>query len=137
MLFRLSGLLAPALVLAATAVAAAPAAEKARVVVHPGEVLSPLAPQLFGVNLNTGDRARIADPKTLEAVDRLQLGSVRFPNGCEADLYNWKKPAPNQVTVDEFLAFCDRIGAEPYYTINLQGGTEGREGAPPAGASLD
>ena len=120
--------------------AAAPAAletERATVVVTPDQVMGKLAPTLFGANLNLGDKKRIADPDTLALVRKLRLGSIRFPNGCQADLYDWQSPGEKQVTVDEFLAFCDAIGAEPYYTINLQGGTENLEGPIPEGAPLD
>lgn len=112
------------------------AAEKAVVTVNPGKVIGKLRPQLFGTNLSVGDKARIADAETMALVRKLHLGSIRFPNGCQADSYDWRNPA-GKVTVEEFLGFCDSINAEPYYTINMQGGTEGLEGPIPADAPLD
>ncbi len=46
-------------------------------------------------------------------------------------------PQDGFITVDEFLDFCDATGCRPYYTINMQGGTEGKEGPVPPDASLD
>jgi alpha-L-arabinofuranosidase len=63
--------------------------------------------------------------------------TIRFPNGCVADLYDWKNAKPPTVSVEMFLDFCDAVGAEPYYTLNMQGGTEGLEPPIPEDASLE
>ena len=110
---------------------------EASVSIRPTKVLCPLEGTLFGVNVNTGDKANMAKPEFIERVKKMGIKSCRFPNGCEADLYDWKNPKPNQATVQEFLDFCDSIGAEPYYTINLQGGTEDFAGPPAEGIDLD
>jgi len=109
----------------------------ASVVVHHGDVVCPLKATLFGSNVLPTDRAIMVNPEVVERIRRLGIRSCRFPNGCVADQYNWKSPKPGEATVDEFLDFCDAIYAEPYYTINMQGGTEGKALPIPEDASLD
>lgn len=96
-------------------------------------------PFFVGMGLHPGERHNIQQPGNVANVrEGLGLKSIRFPNGCEADVYNWLRPATNgHITVDEFLEFCDQTGCRPYYTINLQGGTEGLEGPIPQAATLD
>jgi len=95
-------------------------------------------PEIIGINLHPQMGAYIADPKVVQAVRRIGIRSIRFPCGCEADRYNFKAPDDEKrILVDEFLAFCEAVGAEPYFTLNLQGGTENREGPPPAEAPLE
>ena len=113
------------------------AVESASLTIRPEETVRPLSPQLFGVNVSVGDAALLSDPGTLERVRRMGFTSFRFPNGCQADLYDWKSPRPGWVTVQQFLDFCDALGGEAYYTLNLQGGTEGLQGPPPPDAALD
>lgn len=66
---------------------------------------------------------------------------VRWPGGCFADIYHWTdgvgpragRPVrpnwhwggteSNQFGTDEFLHWCERIGAEPYVNMNLGTGT--------------
>ncbi|GMU23994.1 MAG: hypothetical protein AMXMBFR13_40710 [Phycisphaerae bacterium] len=110
----------------------------ADVEVYPHVVVRQVSPQLVGTNLTSGgaDKKQVTEHATLTRVMEMGMQTVRFPNGCLADLYNWQKPATGQMTVTEFLDFCDAIGAEAYYTLNMQGGTEGLEGAPPADAPL-
>lgn len=109
----------------------------AAVTVRPDQPIRPLHGTLFGINVSTGDKALLPKPEFIERVTRMGITSCRFPNGCQADLYNWKSPSPGQVTIDEFIDFCDAIGAEPYYTLNMQGGTDGLAGPAPEGLSLD
>lgn len=110
----------------------------AEIDIYPQIALHEVSPQLVGTNLtqSANDRKQATEPATLARIREMGIKTVRFPNGCLADLYNWKNPAPGQMTVDEFLDFCEAIGAEPYYTLNLQGGTEGLEGPPPADAPV-
>lgn len=106
--------------------------------VHLDEKEQPVWPEVLGINLNPHvGAAAIENPEAIEAVRRAGIKSVRFPNGCVADLYDWKKPSDKRhITVDEFLAFCDAIDAEPYYTLNLQGGTEDITTTAPADTDL-
>ena len=94
-------------------------------------------PEIMGINLDYGGRAALSNPATMDAVRRIALRSIRFPNGCEADRYDWRAENNSKMSVEQFLAFCDAVGAEPYYTLNLQGGTEDKQGKPPAGAGID
>ncbi|MHC4442909.1 MAG: hypothetical protein ACYTF1_09845 [Planctomycetota bacterium] len=95
-------------------------------------------PEFMGINLNPGAGPKaIANPKNIAAVKKIGIKSVRFPNGCVADLYNWKAiDGKKYISVEQFLDFCGAIEAEPYYTLNLQGGTDNKEGPPPEGAEL-
>lgn len=93
-------------------------------------------PEIMGINLDYGGASALGRPETMKAVKRIGIRSIRFPNGCEADRYDWKADNARKMTVDQFLDFCEAVGAEPYYTLNLQGGTEGLQGPPPAGAPL-
>jgi len=114
------------------------ALEDATLVVRPDRVLCPLQSTLFGINVHpVVDKPLMSQPDFIKAVRSVGIKSCRFPNGCVADLYNWREPRDGWATVEEFLDFCEAIGAEPYYTLNLQGGTEGLEGLVPESASLD
>ncbi len=111
---------------------------RARVRVFANEEVGQVHPEVFGINLHPSRKKQIADPKVRAHTRNMGIKSIRFPNGCVADLYDWKNAEKNkQITVDEFLEFCKRVGAEPYYTINMQGGTEGLTGPVPADASLE
>ena len=83
----------------------------------------------------------------MEATTRLGVSLLRWPGGNFASGYHWKdgigpreqRPArpehawgaiePNRFGTDEFLKYCERIGAEPYICINAGLGTvdEARE----------
>lgn len=96
-------------------------------------------PYFMGMGLHPGERRKIQQKANVANVrDVVGLKSIRFPNGCEADAYDWIYAATkNHITVDEFLDFCDQTGCRPYYTVNLQGGTEGLESPAPPDAALD
>lgn len=113
------------------------AKSSATVKVHPDRTLRALDGRLFGTNISVGDKNLISDSAFLSRVKTMGVTSCRFPNGCQADKYNWKAPNAGQVTVEEFLDFCEQIHAEPYYTVNMQGGTEGLKGPVPEDAALD
>ncbi len=76
------------------------------------------------------------------ALKALKVPNVRWPGGCFADEYHWRKgigplnarPAtlnpnwggviePNTFGTHEFLDFIDQIGSEAYLSINLGSGT--------------
>jgi hypothetical protein len=96
-------------------------------------------PFFMGMGVHPGERSSLQQTGSVTKVrETLGLKSLRFPNGCEADRYGWLGAATNGfITVDEFLDFCDNTGCRPYYTINLQGGTDGKDGPIPPAASLD
>ena len=83
-------------------------------------------------------------PEVLEAVRTIDPACIRWPGGCFADSYRWrngigpmgdrrkmpnrvwgrlgKRIGPdvtNQFGTDEFLMFCEEVGAEPMITANV------------------
>jgi len=75
----------------------------------------------------------------IEVLRELRIPIVRWPGGCFASAYHWKKgvgpqrtPAydkawkvedPNTFGTDEFVLWCREIGAEPYICTNAGSGT--------------
>jgi alpha-N-arabinofuranosidase len=78
----------------------------------------------------------------VEALKALKVPNVRWPGGCFADEYHWRKgigplasrPAtlnpnwgdviePNTFGTHEFLDFIEQIGSEAYLSINVGSGT--------------
>lgn len=67
------------------------------------------------------------------ALRALKVPNVRWPGGCFADQYNWRrgvgperKPAvgePNTFGTDEFMDFAQQIGTEAYISVNLGSST--------------
>lgn len=102
--------------------------------ISPQDRETPVWPEIIGINLDYGGAAALKRPEAMDAVKKISIKSIRFPNGCEADRYDWKADNTRKMTVEQFLAFCEAVGAEPYYTLNLQGGTEGLPGPPPPGS---
>jgi len=111
----------------------------ANVTIHPDVTLRSVSPTLIGVNLNPGKPRYVltTQPAVQKHTRLMGFKSVRFPNGCVADLYDWKNAKPPTISVEAFLDFCDAVGAEPYYTLNMQGGTEGLESPIPEDAPLE
>ncbi len=74
---------------------------------------------------------------TVEAIKKINPGVIRFPGGCFASFYQWKKgvgnkdlrqPEPsyfwgglndNDLGTDEFAMLCDETGAEKMLCINM------------------
>ena len=81
------------------------------------------------------------DPDVVRLLRELKVSVLRFPGGNFASGYHWKdgigpverrpekpNPAwpewePNHVGVDEWLALCELIGAEPLICVNAGNGT--------------
>ncbi len=78
----------------------------------------------------------------VEALRAIEVPVVRWPGGCYADEYHWRRgigPAedrhvtintnwasavePNTFGTDEFMDFADQIGAEAYLSVNMGSGT--------------
>lgn len=68
------------------------------------------------------------------ALKALKVPNVRWPGGCFADQYNWRrgvgperKPAgagePNTFGTDEFMDFAQQIGTDAYISVNLGSST--------------
>ncbi|MGB9626980.1 MAG: hypothetical protein ACPMAQ_19165, partial [Phycisphaerae bacterium] len=68
-------------------------------------------PEIMGINLDYGGAAALANAEAMRAVRRIGIKSIRFPNGCEADRYDWRADNGSKMSVDQFLAFCDAVGA--------------------------
>lgn len=83
-----------------------------------------------------GIRKDVAD-----AVQRLAPPVIRWPGGCYADMYHWRdgigkkrrvtwnynfgthKAEKNEFGTEEFMRFCERVGARPWLNINMLRGT--------------
>jgi alpha-N-arabinofuranosidase len=76
----------------------------------------------------------------ITALKALKVPNVRWPGGCFADEYHWRKgigpqravtlnpnwggvTEPNTFGTHEYLDFLDQIGAEAYLSLNLGSGT--------------
>ncbi len=75
----------------------------------------------------------------IQAMRELRLSVVRWPGGCFVSGYHWKdgvgkvrRPTddmawgvqdPNTFGTDEFVAWCRRVGCEPYICTNAGNGT--------------
>lgn len=124
------------------------AAPTATVTVSATESLGPVPPFVFGHNLEAGDSYRIFGPTHNYGPPRTGTGlwdpdkralvpaaaaftrdigakMLRYPGGCLAHGFDWKAtvgpPAdrPNfTFGVDEFLASCRALGAEPLMTVS-------------------
>jgi alpha-N-arabinofuranosidase len=64
------------------------------------------------------------------ALKALKIPDVRWPGGCFADQYNWRRGIgpgrvgePNTFGTDEFMDFAQQIGTEAYISVNLGSGT--------------
>ncbi|MFC2117157.1 hypothetical protein ACFLSY_00765 [Bacteroidota bacterium] len=73
----------------------------------------------------------------VKSVERVNPGLIRFPGGCFASFYDWKKgvgdkdlrqPEPsfywggqnnNDLGTDEFAMLCNKVGAEMMFCVNL------------------
>jgi len=97
-----------------------------------------IEPDMLGVGLHIGTKQMIGNPESAEQVVQMGFKMIRFPNGCQADEYNWLAAQDKgQVTVDDFPEFCEKTNTTPYYTLNMQGGTDGLDHPIPENASLD
>ena len=78
----------------------------------------------------------------VEALKNLKIPNLRWPGGCFADEYHWmdgigpRESRPKMINThwggvtednsfgtNEFLNFCELIGAEPYMSLNLGSGS--------------
>src|SRR5678809_49493 len=74
------------------------------------------------------------------ALKAIKVPNVRWPGGCFADEYHWRKGIgpqraitlnpnwggviePNTFGAHEYMDFLDQIGAEAYLSLNLGSGT--------------
>lgn len=91
-----------------------------------------------GIWTENGEKLR---DDVLRLIQPLKPTVIRYPGGNFASAYHWEdgigprhlRPArfdpawkaeeSNQVGTDEFMAFCERVGAEPYICVNDATGT--------------
>src|SRR5881227_1783346 len=67
------------------------------------------------------------------ALKALKVPNVRWPGGCFADQYNWRRGIgperkaavgePNSFGTDEFMDFAQQIGTDAYVSVNLGSST--------------
>jgi alpha-N-arabinofuranosidase len=107
-----------------------------------GQFLEHFHRQVYGGIFEPG--SPLADKRgfrvdVIEALRELRVPIVRWPGGCFASAYHWKKavgpvrtPAydkawkvedPNTFGTNEFIEWCREIGAEPYICTNAGSGT--------------
>ena len=100
----------------------------------------------YGVyeGLWVGPDSRIANTRGIRndvvaALKALKVPNVRWPGGCFADEYHWRKGIgtraetlnpnwggviePNTFGTHEFMDFIDQIGSEAYLSVNVGSGT--------------
>ncbi len=103
---------------------------------------TPVSPLLFGNNINTQNMTPIYDSARgafqrpfLDLVRPMRITFLRYPGGCNADVFNWKdtigpveqrRPIINyhngtsrgvaRFGVDEYLRFCEQEGMTPIIT---------------------
>ena len=136
------------LIIAACCAAAIPAhaAGKAVIRVRPSKVIGPVNRLLFGQNQlayqNSADEygnrgSGIWDPVAWKPVPEYLvlsrecgMSNARWPGGCEAHKYNWKKtvgPLANRPTqqfgLPEFMAYCEAVGCSAMLTVAVYWGT--------------
>src|SRR5437867_4094138 len=111
-----------------------------------GSFAEHLGRMIYGGIYEEGSRLSDRDgyrTDVLEAVKRLGVSILRWPGGNFVSGYDWKdgigprdqRPVrldlawnaleSNRFGTDEFLRYCERIGAEPYICLNLGLGTIG------------
>jgi alpha-L-arabinofuranosidase len=77
----------------------------------------------------------------IEALKRVRPSMIRFPGGCFASFYDWRRGVGprddrlpltstywgglenNDVGTDEFLDLCEDLGCEPFISVNVLTGT--------------
>lgn len=98
-----------------------------------GGVYDPASPMADGSGFRTD---------VIAAARAMHVTNVRFPGGCYAAYHHWKdgvgprgeRPATryradgawsasNDFGTDEFMAWCEEVGAEPYLCVNMGTGT--------------
>lgn len=123
---------------------------RTEILVDADRVIGEVDKNIFGHNVEAGDPAGIHDsvnapppprlakygqgfwdgdshrpfPAVIDKMKELKTGILRYPGGCLAHNFNWKKMIgkpeerkPWQFGLDEYLAVCRAMGAEPMITF--------------------
>jgi alpha-L-arabinofuranosidase len=125
------------------------AQQTADITVKAGEALGPVNRLVFGHNIEAGDNARIFSSDTTD-IDLIQQGDgfwdptkgapipyvlnqsksvsmsmLRYPGGCLAHNFDWRKTVGPDAKkngwlfgVDEYFSLCHAIGASPLITVS-------------------
>ncbi len=133
----------------AFAVPAFAADQKGSITVDAQQIQGPVNKLVFGFNLEAADNARIFDgdvtdmltiqtgngywdprlnkpvPKILDQCKAVGMSMLRYPGGCLAHNYDWRKSVGPDAKkngwtfgLDEYLALCRAIGAEPIIIVS-------------------
>lgn len=122
--------------------------------IHPERVLCRRDPMIYGQFLEHFHRQvyggvfmpghELADEDgfrkdVLEALKKIKTPVIRWPGGCFVSAYHWEKGVGKRVKVfdkawrveddnsfgtDEFIAYCRKLGCEPYICLNAGTGNE-------------
>ena len=133
--------------LAVALAVSAHAAQDVRIEIHPGRTIGKVNPFIFGNNqlgydlahgghperrmyamhgagLYFPDQRRLS-PAMIRLAKEMGITADRWPGGCGTHLHNWKRtigPADQREDwpfgLDEFMAWCDAIGATSVITIS-------------------
>lgn len=122
------------------------------ITVDAAEKIGPVNPLVFGHNMEAADgrgvfsepvgavkfdkggikfgqgfwnpAARDVFPQVTDQAKKVNLRMMRYPGGCLAHNYDWKKAVGPlkergdwQFGIDEFIILCRKLGAEPMFTI--------------------
>jgi alpha-N-arabinofuranosidase len=125
------------------------AQQAASIIVNAGQTVAPVNHLVFGQNIEAGDNARIFSsdttdmkliqtgngfwdpaqgapvPEVLNLSKAVGMSVLRYPGGCLAHNFDWRKtvgPDAKQngwlFGLDEYLALCHAIGATPVITVS-------------------
>ena len=106
-----------------------------------GHFLEHFHRQIYGGVFDPGNR--LSDENgfrrdVIEALRKIKAPVIRWPGGCFASAYPWKKGVgrrvpyfdkawsvvePNTFGTDEFIAFCREVGAKPFICTNAGTGS--------------
>ncbi|UOR03632.1 hypothetical protein MUN82_11800 [Hymenobacter aerilatus] len=124
-------------------------APAATLTVHLNQPLGEISPLIYGQFIEHlgraiyggiyDDRKHRFRPDVLEKVRELKPPLLRYPGGTVTKIYHWKdgvgKHRPvrknliwggldnNHVGTDEFMQYCQKLGAAPFLTVNMSTGT--------------
>lgn len=111
-------------------------------VLHPGHVISPLMNGSHFVYGSEPDQL-YQNPDILEWMRSAKTGIIRWPGGTAVMSYHWDDltgdnfgpdrwdtanyveqhiPASNYMDLDEFIAYCRKVGAMPMVGVNIRSG---------------
>jgi len=117
--------------------------KRVQITVDACDIKGDISTMLTGVNMNFADDtdAMWADGSVAGYLSDVKAGILRYPGGAKTGHYHWEYPQvpkyvdawdPNvdvndytsttHMDTDEYIAWCDLIGAEPLLGINIQSG---------------